>query len=240
MSSQPPHTKTNTQDGAEMILIPAGSFLMGDDDDAIKDFLTSKRNHPQRNNPRRTASTESYYIYKYPVTVKQYFQFLAANPEHRKPQTPPWGWRNNDPIVNVSWDDAQDYCKWASQGGMKVHLPTEKEWEKAARGAERQKYPWDNKWDGSKCVNSVGRHRDNPETVGQYPRGASPYGVLDMAGNVWQWCEDKYDATHDYHVLRSGSWSSITPDYFRCAFRVRPYKPFTDSNNGFRCVVRTE
>ena len=87
-------------------------------------------------------------------------------------------------MVNVDWNDANAYAEWAGAA-----LPTEAEWEKAARGTDGRIYPWGNDWDRTKCVNAV--HSTMP--VGSIPAGASPYGCQDMAGNVWQWCADWYD-----------------------------------------------
>ena len=94
-------------------------------------------------------------------------------------------------MVNVTWWGAVFFGLWS--GGF---LPTEEQWEKAARGTDGRIYPWGNTWDSSKCANSVDATRSEPAPVGSFPDGASPYGVLDMAGNAWQWCANKDDATN--------------------------------------------
>ena len=151
------------------------------------------------------------------------------------PEVPSWGWKDDHPIVNVNWDDAQAYCAWAG-----VKLPTEQQWEKAARGTEGRKYPWGNEWDATKCANATNHytsHTEGTAPVGSYPQGASPYGVLDMAGNVCQWCEDNYDTTTDRRVIRGGSWSWRNTDYFRASNRLNLLPKGTGIDYGFRCAA---
>ncbi len=215
-----PATKINPKDGAEMILIPAGEFLMGDDD--------------QGDNPRRTVTLPDYYLYKNLVTVGQYEKFCKET-KREMPSAPDFnsGWSKKDhPIVYVSWEDADTYCDWAG-----VKLPTETQWEKAARGTAGWKYPWGNDWDGSRCANSVEPNDLNGTMpVDSYPSGASPYGVLDVAGNVWQWCADWYDDKQDTRVLRGGSWYIDDPGIFRSADRGW-YEPTDRGSGGFRCCA---
>ncbi|MGO8672535.1 MAG: formylglycine-generating enzyme family protein [Capsulimonadaceae bacterium] len=230
-----PDHAVNVTDGADMVLIPAGPFQMGDDD--LSD------------NPVHTVTLSSYYIYKNDVTVAMYEKFCAAT-GHPMPDPPRWGWDNgSDPIVDVSWDDALAYCDWAG-----VHLPTEAEWEKAARGTNGRRYPWGNAWDPSDCANSVSvPPLSGPKPVGSYPSGASPYGVLDMAGNVWNWCSDWYD--EDYwktehgadpagpnsgkdRAARGGVFGGTLEDSFRCARRHRIAPQNRNVVTGFRAVVR--
>jgi len=218
-----PGTRINPKDGAEMVFIPAGAFLMGDED--------------QRDNPRRKVTLSGYYIYKNLVTVAMYEKFCQQ--EHRTmPPSPSFNadWSKKDhPIVNVSWDDAMAYCRWAG-----VTLPTEAQWEKAARGTEGRKYPWGDRFDSSKLWCSTEKYGDAGGTapVGSFPSGVSPYGVLDMVGNVWQWCLDYYDedfpkgrlasrpdpvndsvGKKETRVLRGGSWTFNDPYIFRAGYR---------------------
>ncbi len=229
--------------GMEMILIPAGDFLMGDED--------------QSDNPRRTVFLNSYLIARHPVTVQQYMTFVKAT-RHRVPLTPLWGWKDHHPIVNVSWEDALHYCLWATmQSGRAVMLPTEAQWEKAARGPNGRRYPWGSDWDNSRLHCSKKSYGDANSTADTraFSNGASSYGVLDMAGNVWEWCSDWYDNTYmkmapsydpggpdtgTVRVLRGGSWYIIGEEFFRCAYRhwFTPLDRY--KGTGFRVVVPVE
>lgn len=236
------------KDGAEMVYIPAGAFTMGSTDS-------------EEEQPIRKVMLDGYYIYRTPVTVAQYAAFCRAT-GYRIPKVigkPP---KRNHPVVGVSYDDALAYCRWAS--GTKpgsVRLPTEAEWEKAARGTDGRLYPWGNTLTHKRLWYSVDRHGDARDTkpVGTYPSGASPYGVLDMAGNVWQWCSDWYDlgfyasrqATErnpdnqsvgekKYRVLRGGSWKGNDPINFRSAFRDDFDPTKWDDHSGFRCVFHPD
>jgi formylglycine-generating enzyme required for sulfatase activity len=230
----------------DMVRVPAGEFLMGSD--------PAKDNKAQINEqPQHSVHVSEFYISKYDVTNEQFRVFSRAT--HRK-------WRisagkGNHPVVDVSWRDAIAFCKWLSKvTGREMHLPTEAEWEKAARGTDGRLYPWGNKWDGRK-LNSNNRIGDTTP-VGKYsPTGDSPYGVTDMAGNVWQWTADWYNNNEykehvesdspikdptgpskgDFRVLRGGAWNN-DPDDMRCSFRLRrdPYERF--DYIGFRLVLR--
>jgi formylglycine-generating enzyme required for sulfatase activity len=189
-------------------------------------------------------------MYKNLVTVAQYRGFCQAT-GRSMPDAPPWGWHDDHPIVNVSWDDAKAYAKWAG-----VSLPTEAQWEKAARGTDGREYPWGNDWDASKCRCSKTQFGDAGSTspVGSYPAGGSPYGCLDMAGNVCEWCADRYGQDYyassparnptgpesgDRRVLRGGSWNDYNATLFRSAFRnyINPSRGI-QLLFGFRCAAR--
>ena len=234
----PSTVKTNPQDGAELIEIPAGEFLMGSSADD-KDADPSEK-------PQHSVYLDAYYIYKNDVTVAQYRKFCNAT-GRAMPGAPSRGWIDTHPIVNVSWDDASAYAQWAGAA-----LPTEAQWEKAARGTDGRIYPWGNDWDASKCSNSVGHTAEQTSPVGSFPSGASPYGVLDMAGNVWQWCADWYGAdyyqtspaknptgpaTGTVRVLRGGSWYNGGAVGCRGAYRSSYYPDSGSDYFGFRCVA---
>lgn len=207
-------SKENQRDGSQMVTIPAGKFIMGGDQ------LSDEK-------PVHTVYLDAYQIGKREVTVSQYRKFCKAT-GYKLPKTPKWGWKGSHPMVNVTWADAAAYCKWA--GGR---LPTEAEWEKAARGTNGRIYPWGNTWDQSKCANGDLK-LTSTMPAGKYRAGASPYGCLDMAGNVWEWCADWYDMSYykitpaqnpkgptsgDCHVLRGGGWCLNGGMGFQCAHR---------------------
>ena len=212
-----------------MITIPAGEFIMGS-------------NERQDEQPIHTVYLDTYQIGKYEVTVAQYRDFCKATCREM-PVAPSGGRTDNQPITKVTWDDASAFCEWA--GGR---LPSEAEWEKAARGTDGRNYPWGNTWDKTKCANSrLGLSSAVP--VGSYPAGASPYGCMDMAGNVWEWCADWYSPTHyetspsrnpkgpssgTSRVLRGGGWDYLDDYYYRCAFRFDDYPSGYGGGLGFR------
>ena len=187
------------------------------------------------------------------MTNQQYAAFIAATgreaPQHWRGRTPPPELRNH-PVVYVSWHDAVAYCRWLSQArGEEVRLPSEAEWEKAARGdQDRRAYPWgDEAPDEHRCNFDINIGSTTP--VGIYPAGASPYGCLDMSGNVWEWTRSMYkgypyvadDGREDARatgtrVLRGGSFG-YSADGVRCAIRFRG-SPFVGSDGrGFRVAV---
>jgi formylglycine-generating enzyme required for sulfatase activity len=215
-------TRVNPKDGAEMVFVPAGHFLMGEVD--------------IEQNPCRTVTLDAFWIYKNDVTVAQYRKFCQAT-GRQMPQPPGWGWKDDHPVVNVTLENAEAYCRWAGMA-----LPTKAQWEKAARGTDGRRYPWGNEWDPGKLCCSVGQHRGSTAPVGSYPAGASPYGCMDMAGNVWQWCADWYGnpASRQDYVLRGGSWNYNFEIFFRCGSRGVTGPVSRDGGPGFRCAVRAD
>jgi formylglycine-generating enzyme required for sulfatase activity len=211
----------------EMVLIRASEFLMGSDPSVDKDARDNEQ-------PQHTLYLPGYYLAKTPVTNAQYAAFVQATghsqPDHWKDRKPPRG-KGDHPVVYVTWHDAVAYCNWLAEvTGRPYRLPSEAEWEKGARGTDGRLWPWGNQWDAKRCNTAESSKRDTTP-VGAYPQGASPYGLLDMAGNVWEWTRSVYKSypydpddgredleAEDYRVLRGGSW-----------FNFR---------NGARCVVR--
>lgn len=201
--------KTANDGFGEMILIPAGSFKMGDN------FGDGE----SRERPVHTVDLDAFYIAKFEVTNADWRKFRDDPgyndpkfwPEGRvmpKDQIPYWTQANNHggatpgsdkfPVIGVNWDAATAYCNWLSaKSGKKYRLPTEAEWEKAARGTKQTRFPWGNEIT-HEYANYVGKQQfDTVMEAGSFPKGASPYGVMDMAGNVMEWCSDWY--SRDYY-----------------------------------------
>jgi formylglycine-generating enzyme required for sulfatase activity len=241
----------------QMIRIPAGIFLMGSTNEqaaqAIKDG--ADKDWVEWEKPQHTVELSEYSLGKYPITNREYQAFIRD-----AKYNPPRGWdgdqfpaeKGSHPVVNVSWNDASAYCKWLSEMTKKNYrLPTEAEWEKAARGEDGRVYPWGNDFDPKKANTSEAKISDTSD-VGKFsPQGDSPYGCADMAGNVWEWCndwfkEDEYKQRQtssvkdplgskdgQYRVLRGGSFVNFRW-YARCADRDW-YSPDNASNFiGFR------
>ena len=246
------------KDGAEMVFLPRGSFLMGA--------------KGQEENPLARVFVDGYFIDKYETTNARYRRFVEET-KHPAPAFVQRGrsteaWRDrrinkpDQPVVGVTWADATAYCKWAGK-----QLPTQAQWEKAARGRDGRKYPW-----GDGPADEAGAFKANyaqmgrpgaaqkndgfPYTapVGKLPGDRSPYGVMDMAGNAAEWCADwfgvpdrkkgettnpKGPATGVARVLRGGSWLSSVRfgDPLRCS-EVQYQKPTVSAwNLGFRGVI---
>ena len=251
-------------DADTMVLIPAGDFEMGGND--------SDADHDEK--PVHTVYLDAFYIDKYEVTVGQYKQFVQAT-GHRAPdwnRVAKFSPTDRHPIIYVSWHDAMAYAQWAGK-----RLPTEAEWEKAARGGlSGQTYPWGNAApNGTQCnfADSNTAYAWSDETaddgyedtapVGSFP--ANGYGLHDMAGNVWEWCLDEYQAdfysssllrnpiagansvtkainnfkynnlTDVFRVLRGGSWNG-SAQTVRVAYRLRTSPTFSYLPSGFRCA----
>ena len=218
-------------DDPGMVYVPGGEFIFGSDADR------------EDESPQQTVEVDGFNLDIHPVTCAEYKEFVDAT-GHRTPrdwkegQMPPG--KENHPVVWVSWHDAVAYAEWAGK-----RLPTEIEWEKAARGTDGRRYPWGDAFDSSKCNSSEGNLKKTTP-VDQFPQGASPYGALDMAGNVWEWTADWYDAYRGsvyqldrfgstYKVLRGGSWYDGA-DLARTTARnsFKPDQGF--STIGFRCA----
>jgi formylglycine-generating enzyme required for sulfatase activity len=198
----------------EWVEIPEGEFLYGD--------FNEKRYLPK------------FYIAKNPVTAAQYKLFLDANPRHsppgdwdKKSKTFPAG-KDNHPVVNVTFYDAQAFCEWAG-----CRLPTEEEWEKAARETDGRTYPWGEEWENGGHCNSEASGINMTTPVDQYPSGVSPYGVWDMLGNIWEWTSTKRRWSR---VLRGGSWYTVWY-VIRAASHIDLLRDSASDSIGFRCVL---
>ena len=223
------------KDGAEMVLIPGGEFLMGSPDGEGR----------KNERPQHPVYLDPFYMDVHPVTVAQYRQFMSET-GHGEPRF--WDEAkfnpSNQPVVGVTWEDAAAYCEWAGK-----RLPTEAEWEKASRGGfAGRRYPWGNTIDESQA--NYNQKEGKPTLVGRYeePNG---YGLYDIIGNVWEWCADWYDTDYyqnaprenpsgpdsgSYHVVRGGSWFTTDASLLGCA--VRSFNELSEwkFNISFRCV----
>jgi formylglycine-generating enzyme required for sulfatase activity len=225
----------------DMALISAGSFTMGYD-----------KRHPDEG-PSHTMDLPAFYIDRFEITNTEYAKFLGATNRPR-----PFYWQNghypahkaDHPVVMVSWHDANEYCHWAGK-----RLPKESEWEKAARGTDGRIFPWGdhfdlNKSNSSQRWKSLGQRGDTMP-VGSFPTGKSPYGLYDMAGNVWEWTDSWYlphpgnthpteNYGHKYRLAKGGSWKDCS--FYRCGlsgptFNRGFFVPDTKTSSfGFRCA----
>ncbi|MDR3574115.1 MAG: SUMF1/EgtB/PvdO family nonheme iron enzyme [Anaerolineaceae bacterium] len=241
-AASPGATEVSPPDGMTIVYIPPGQFLMG----------TSSNSQVVKaeEQPQRSIFMDGYWIDKVPVTNGMYHKCLNAgkcnglvtSTNYYEIFTNPNF--TNHPVVYVNWNDAMKYCAWV--GGS---LPTEAQWEKAARGTDGRIYPWGNNPPTSKLANYNG-YAGMTTIVGSYPDGASPYGLLDMAGNVREWIKDWYsdyylhDATASdpagppkgiNHTLKGGGWRD-PPIYLRSASRLQHIANSPGEDRGFRCV----
>ncbi|MGV8025596.1 MAG: SUMF1/EgtB/PvdO family nonheme iron enzyme [Anaerolineaceae bacterium] len=235
-------TMLSPRDGMTMMYVPAGEFLMGSEDGYSDEI------------PVHTVYLDAYWIDQTEVTNAQYQQCVEEGACSFPYESSSYS-RNNYygnstyadyPVIYVDWNQANDYCEWAGR-----RLPTEAEWEKAARGTDGRTYPWGEKSPNADLANyNVG---DTIE-IGSYPAGASPYGALDMAGNVWEWVADWYDGSYyafspvenpqgpasgDYRIVRGGSWDGFEK-YLRPAFRGNYARDYSGNALGFRCALSPE
>jgi len=224
-----------------MVEIPAGEFLMGfDGTQALED-----------ERPFHRVWLDVFSIDSYEVTTAQYASFLAA-----EKRAAPWQWESVDlaqtgdrPVIGVSWHDAEAYCRWKDK-----RLPTEAEWEKAARGTDGRLYPWGNQEPTNELANfALGArfsYRQVLLPVRSREQGKSPYGLYHMAGNVYEWVQDWYATNYyetspsrnpsgpaqgQFKVLRGGSWSDL-PKYLLTYGRFKLPPETRNSYTGFRCA----
>jgi formylglycine-generating enzyme required for sulfatase activity len=239
------HLSAESQSPPEgMVFVPAGEFIMGSDSAEIEKAVKGaggKKKWYSDEEPKRKINIPSFYIDIHEATNEDYKKF---DPSHSFPSD-----RAKHPVVNIVWNKANNYCNWAGK-----RLPTEEEWEKAARGADGRIYPWGNEFDKSLC-NSYESGFGGGARVGQftletsgfyalggtteagaYKDGKSPYGVYDMAGNVWEWTDSWYNKEKNLKIIKGGSWLSPSIST-RSAARLGENPNMESNDYGFRCAM---
>ncbi|MEI7990611.1 MAG: bifunctional serine/threonine-protein kinase/formylglycine-generating enzyme family protein, partial [Chloroflexota bacterium] len=271
-------TRISEKDGMEQVYVPAGEFMMGstqsEADAALKDCGSDcKKEWFDAEVPQHKVYLDAYWMDKNEVTNAMFAKYVETTGYKTAAEKEGSGWVYDDqngkwsdtkganwqhpggsasnidrktdhPVVQVSWNDAKEYCNWAGK-----RLPTEAEWEKAARGEDGRKYPWGNGSPDKSMANYNNNIKDTV-AVGSYPSGASPYGLLDMAGNILEWVYDWYDENYyqnspdrnpegaisgQYRGMRGGSWDNESGG-LRTAGRGRSDPDDGDGDFGFRCV----
>jgi formylglycine-generating enzyme required for sulfatase activity len=219
-------------DGAEMVLVPAGEFIMGmDHEDIYRIFRLDERENPvfATEAPARNIYLNAYYIDRYPVTNYQYRKFIAGT-GHREPlllNHPQWG-QPMQPVVFVGWDDARAYASWSGKT-----LPTEACWEKAGRGSDRRWWAWGSDYLPNRC-NSREYGLEHTSEIGRFDQGISPYGCYDMCGNVWEMCEGEW--LEGTLPMRGGCFLG-SATFVRVTCRWTPEDPVNGAHwLGFRCI----
>jgi formylglycine-generating enzyme required for sulfatase activity len=234
-ASGPPAREISGKDGAPALLVPAGTFVMGDGENAV----------------RHEVSLDGFYMDKYEVTASRYAKFLEATGQTRRPEdweTLNLASRGDRPVIGVNWHEADSYCRWAGR-----RLPTEAEWEKAARGTDERTYPWGKQEPSTSLANfgkaQTSAYRDGLAPVGSHEAGHSPYGIDDLAGNVSEWVADWYvenlptdvawnptgPASGQGKVIRGGGWYD-PPQRLQSAKRFYASPENRADDIGFRCA----
>lgn len=258
----------------ELVVIPAGEFWMGADPQRPEMARLGPLDLLAQELPYHQLSLPAYAIGRYPVTHAEYTCFIGQGGYRRQEFWTAAGWHMKEnagwsqprywteeteqsladyPVYGVNWYEAVAYCRWLSQRtGQLYRLATEAEWEKAARGPDGRVWPWGNTWLPDHCHNAE-RASDHPTPVTLYaPTGDSPYGVSDMAGNVWEWCATRFGKSYPYPLedewhpdylegtsLRAlrGASRLFSRSFARCSRRDQNVPDYADTLIGFRVVT---
>ncbi len=233
----------------QMIFVKGGAFKMG----------SKKGDYDEK--PVHQVVLSNYYIGKFEITVKQYREFCNATGKKMPPmpteewyeehdQAEKWVWKDNNPIAKINWHNATAYCKWLSkETGKNYSLPTEAQWEYAAKGGNKSK---NNLYSGSDNINEVAWYDETTYEKGTRPVGRlkpNEIGIYDMSGNVWEWCKDNYaryksgtqknpkgPEKTNFRVIRGGSWYYVG-EMTKVTTRDGPYPHYSNFNYGFRVVI---
>lgn len=221
------------RDEAKMVNVPEATFTMGD---THGDGDSDER-------PTHQVTLDAFWIDRTEVTNAQFARFILAGNSAQGHWKKYATGNDQHPVVNVTWHDALAYCRWAGK-----RLPTEAEWEYAARGIDGRKYPWGNTWEDIRARFIGNRGSGTTAPVGSYPTGASPFGVLDLSGNVWEWVQDWFAPyprrtvrnpigpdSGAWRLVRGGSWN-LVPGILRSSNRAWFVPEYRSISLGFRCV----
>jgi len=227
-----PETIVAPTDGAEMVLVQRGPFTMGTSTEELTQIARQdKRLHPVYVSevPARRVHLDTYYIDRYPVTNYQYMKFTQST-GHRRPlhwDHPMWN-QPMQPVIFVGWADARAYARWAGKS-----IPSEAQWEKAARGTDGRWWSWGCEFYPERC-NSREAGLGRTSEIGQYHQGESPFGCYDMCGNVWEMCEGTW--AEEKPPMRGGCFLG-SKTFVRATCRWSPEDTDTGAHwLGFRCV----
>lgn len=226
----------------EMVVVPGGPFIFGGTVTFDSSVPLSKHALP-----RQIVDCPTFSISVYEISSAEFYRFIQdggydtlafwprdvhSNLARWKQQIPSRFPRDNSPVSGVTFYEAEAYCLWLTEKtGVRFRLPTEIEWEKAARGTDGRLFPWGNEWNQTACNWNDDRDGDfspegkidgyrNQSPVGTYPQGISPYGCHDMAGNVWEWCDTWFDPSRErFKVVKGGHWLSSYPRHISSVYR---------------------
>lgn len=227
-----PLSQNTLQTPEGMVCVPKGPFLYADDrlkENITYDFLMDRHSV--------TKAAFAHFIKGEGYGKESYWSREGWEWRQEKQVTQPEYWddqkwnQTDSPVVGVSYHEAEAYANWAGK-----RLPTEQEWEKAARGTDGREYPWGEEFDPGRCACSVKGKRERTTPIGTFSEGQSPYGCQGMAGNVWEWCVSWYGKKKGFRVLRGVSWSGGSPGDLRCAGRFNSGPRIRHFNIGFRCA----
>ncbi len=232
--------RIHEKSGMVLVFVPGGTYTLGAEGISLDET------------PVHGVQLSPFWLGKYPMTNEQYARYLAARPE--APQPLYWKDRRfnhpQQPVVGVSWEDASAYCRWAG-----LDLPSEAQWEAAARGKDGRRFPWGNEIPTADRAN-FDRNEGRTTSIGAYPRGSGPFGALDQAGNVWEWCRDPWDPSayaqrlgeprdpvsvpirfpFELRTLRGGAWFSPAESLAN-AYRHSAPAVSRVGSIGFRCLL---
>lgn len=256
-SGEPGYCIRHEKTGLELLYVPAATYSMGTTEAEAQQSVVKFHAYAERmasEQPAHEVELSAYWIGRTEVTAGQWRQVMGTMPPPDDTKRDRNNMGDDYPVTWMTVDEAKEFCT-----KLGLRLPTEAEWEYAARGPERRVFPWGDKWDEKKCANGKNQNWVNGVgfrtfPVGSFPAGASWCGALDMAGNLWEWCSDWFDETYyskgprlnpqggqdggswKLHPARGGSYGSDGPHNFRTTYRVVGAQDTRQMGYGFRCA----